>query len=528
MPRDLVRSTITSYADQRVQVITQRVMATRNLLKIIEDHRLFRDRRESEPPTALVERMRAQIKFELLSANVVDPRSGRPTEANIAFTLSFEYREPQMAQRVLSELVSLYLAENLRARQQGVTETAEFLAKEVAKVKSTVRQLEEKLSAFKQKYPGNLPEDAQINIQRLDRLQRSLSDTTSRIRVHEERRIFLRSELSQVDPQLGAFKRDGVRILTPKEELRARQTELIGLSARYGPRHPDVVRIKREIEALRSEVGSETGEPVLRDSLRIAKADLAELQKKYGHSHPDVVQQRRKVETLEKAAEEKSSKAATSGLKSEEIDNPAYIQLRAQLAATELELGAAKQQRDVLKKEIDLMEERMARSPEVERSYLALQRDHLNATTRLREVRAKLMEAELGKSLEAESKSETLSLIEPASLPIAPVKPNRIAILILGSVFSVGMGIGVGGILEAMDKRIYGARQLARVAGAPPLAAIPDIANPRDTWVKRSWWIVIFLGLGGVLILGAVVVNNFFIPLDVLWFTLERKIGISR
>src|SRR4051812_13382122 len=41
VPPELVRSTVTSYADQRLQVITQRVMTTQNLLEIIRRYNLY-------------------------------------------------------------------------------------------------------------------------------------------------------------------------------------------------------------------------------------------------------------------------------------------------------------------------------------------------------------------------------------------------------------------------------------------------------------------------------------------------------
>jgi uncharacterized protein involved in exopolysaccharide biosynthesis len=52
MPPELVRSTVTSYADQRVQVISQRVMTTQTLLEIIRRYNLYprqrsRDSREA-------------------------------------------------------------------------------------------------------------------------------------------------------------------------------------------------------------------------------------------------------------------------------------------------------------------------------------------------------------------------------------------------------------------------------------------------------------------------------------------------
>src|SRR5436190_762458 len=46
MPADLVRSTISSYADQRIQVISQQVMTRANLMQIVAKYNLYpRDRR---------------------------------------------------------------------------------------------------------------------------------------------------------------------------------------------------------------------------------------------------------------------------------------------------------------------------------------------------------------------------------------------------------------------------------------------------------------------------------------------------
>src|SRR5271166_969975 len=49
IPQELVRSVITSFADQRVQIISQRVMTTQNLLALIERYNLYPDIREKKP-----------------------------------------------------------------------------------------------------------------------------------------------------------------------------------------------------------------------------------------------------------------------------------------------------------------------------------------------------------------------------------------------------------------------------------------------------------------------------------------------
>src|ERR1700759_159109 len=76
IPQDLVRSVITSFADQRVQIISQRVMTTQNLLLLVERYNLYPDIREKQPREVLLAKMRGDIGMHMISAAVIDPRSG--------------------------------------------------------------------------------------------------------------------------------------------------------------------------------------------------------------------------------------------------------------------------------------------------------------------------------------------------------------------------------------------------------------------------------------------------------------------
>src|SRR5580658_3724537 len=130
VPPELVRSMISAYADQRVQTINQRVMTTQNLLDIMRRYDLYADQRRYESREELVERMRKDIVFKMISADVVDPRSGLPRQATIAFSISFESRSPDKSAKVANELVTLYLNENLTERTRLAKEAASFLGEE--------------------------------------------------------------------------------------------------------------------------------------------------------------------------------------------------------------------------------------------------------------------------------------------------------------------------------------------------------------------------------------------------------------
>src|SRR5688500_692381 len=99
VPVELVRSTVTSYADQRVQVSSQRVMTTPNLLDIIRRNDLYVRQRKRDSREDLIERMREDIAFNMISADVIGPRSGLPRAATIAFSVSYTSRSPEQAVR---------------------------------------------------------------------------------------------------------------------------------------------------------------------------------------------------------------------------------------------------------------------------------------------------------------------------------------------------------------------------------------------------------------------------------------------
>ena len=155
-----MRTTVTSFADQRIQVISQRVMTTRNLSGIIERYNLYPELRRKQSINAAVEEMRKAINLEMISADVVDPRGGSAQKATIAFSLSYESDSPVLAQKVVNDLVSLFLNENIEQRQAAVDEATAFLGGEAKKLGEQIAALEGQLAAFKEQHRDNLPEFA--------------------------------------------------------------------------------------------------------------------------------------------------------------------------------------------------------------------------------------------------------------------------------------------------------------------------------------------------------------------------------
>lgn len=153
IPSELVRSTVTSYAAQRIQTISQRVMTRPNLMEIIEKYNLYTDDLKRKTTEEVLGAMREAIGLNMISADVVDPRTGRPGVATIAFTLSFEGDSPDSTQKVAGELTSLFLAENIRTRKEKASETLQFLTDETSKLETRIAEAEKNWPSLKSRMP---------------------------------------------------------------------------------------------------------------------------------------------------------------------------------------------------------------------------------------------------------------------------------------------------------------------------------------------------------------------------------------
>lgn len=465
VPRDLVPSTVTGYADQRLQIIQQRVLTDENLLRIAAQYLGYSEKKKSESADKeMIARMLKSTTFQTVDAHVTDPRSGASMMATISFTVSYDGNTPEAAQQVDQEIADLVLKENVRIRTQQAERTSGFFSEEEKKLHQHLSDLEAQLAAYKQKNTGRLPELMNLNMSLMERTQKELEDAERQITSLEERKLDLQGQLATVDPYSGKG---------PGGRLREVEAEYLTAAANYAPNHPDVVRLRRELDMLKKETGTVDERQSIDAEYKKASADLAAAREKYGENHPDVVRLKSLVETL--AARHKAAARSSQLDITLKPDNPAYIAIQTQLATVDVSLRAANAQRAQAKQKLAEYEERLVQTPRVEEEGLGLQRDYDSTLTKYREIKQKLMGANIAVEMEKEQKGERYSLLQAPQLPDSPQMPNRRAFLLLGMVLGIGTGIGYASIAEYMDRTVRGSRGIATVLHAPPLAVIPHI-----------------------------------------------------
>ena len=523
IPPDLVRSTISSYADQRIQVISQQVMTRANLTQIVDKYRLYEGYRRAHTTEETLDRLRRDIKLDILKADVVDPRSGSKTTATIAFTLSYDGETPDGAQKVANELVSLYLNENLKNREQKAAETSTFLAEEAAKLSDHITDAEKKLAAFKAKNMGRLPELVTLNMQLRDRTDNELKEVEREMMSLDERKFYLESQLAQIKPNTPIISTNGQRILDSEERLKSLEAQYASLSGVYSPDHPDIVKMRREIAALRKATGSSGASDESAKKLIGLRAELVAAREKYSDDHPDVVKLRKSIAALE-AQQTTPAKAPSTDVKPE---NPAYIALQSQLESTMSSMKSLRAKQADLKGKIASYERRLVETPQVEREYLDLTRDHDTSVARYREIKAKQAQAQISQELEKDRKGERFALIDPPQVPEQPSSPNRPAILLLGVVLSMAGGVTSAAVLENVDHSVRNFRSLSGLLEVPLLAVIPYMETGRERRKRRRMF-----GLGAIIAVGMLaaallLVHFFWMPLDVLWYWALRKLEMA-
>ncbi len=257
---------------------------------------------------------------------------------------------------------------------------------------------------------------------------------------------------------------------------------------------------------------------------------LADARERYSPEHPDRIRLERQVADLEAQLAAEPAAAPVVGPDPPnsvpiEADNPAFVQIQAQLSATRNDIAAVTGEMVKLRAQSDEYQRNISLSPQVEKQYRELSRDYDNARLKYAEIRSKQVEAKTAQNLEADRKGERFTLIDPPLPPEEPISPNRLLIFIAGVVLSIGLVAGVLWYLETMDSTVRGRRDLFDLTGIAPLALVPHIGTLAEARAaRRRLWLTTGTSVA-TLCVAVVLIHFFYRPLDVLWFSFAHRFG---
>ncbi|MBV8357373.1 MAG: hypothetical protein JO189_05485 [Deltaproteobacteria bacterium] len=429
VPSEYVSAPVTGHIHDRLQALSQIALSRTRLEQIITQHRLYRTRRShGASMDDIVEYMRRHIHIE-----IPEYRNNSPDSRPASFTLSFEYSDAATAQRVTAQLADLFIDEDLKQRANQATATTAFLDEQLGKSRAALDVKEREIKLFKDRYQGSLPQDLEINLKMLSDLQSQLQSDNEAFAALQEHRSQLQRDLARAhEEKVTVTSVSGERSsASPEAALTLKETELAELQAQNSEQHPDVVRVKAEIAALK---------------ILITR-----------RAHGDEVE----------------SMSPEEAELSREMDSADVDQRRLQ---TEI---------PTVKRKIDDYQQRIMQTPAHEQQFTALTRDRDVLDADYQKLKNKKLEAQISQNLEQHEEGERFQVLDPANLPLAPEAPDRKVVVIGGIVFSLGLAGALPFAIFFTDSSFKDPDELRRELALAVAATIPELIEIEGIMPRR-------------------------------------------
>lgn len=331
------------------------------------------------------------------------------------------------AQRILSRVAQVFVEENSRSRELRAQDTAEFISLQLRASEDRLTALEGRLRVAKEAYMGRLPSQTGANLQMVEGLQRQVESNATQIRGEQDR-------LSLLDRQI-------------EEMERGLDTGPINRSSAVGT-------TQTRILALRSQ--------------------LADAQLTFTDKHPEVVRLKEELQIAEKAAEserELPSKDRASVLQG----NPEYRRLVQDRNTGRMRIAELQRQQNVADSGIGQYRARVEAAPRVEQEMLSLTREYDLEREAYGKLKERRQAATLNEELMRSQGGEQFSILVPATFPTSPFSPNPLRVMLMA--LAAGLVIGGGGVMgrEYLDRSVHDVRALRDEFELPVLAEIPRI-----------------------------------------------------
>jgi len=337
--------------------------------------------------------------------------------------------DPQMSARLANTTTEQFIAHYRDLNRRDMREVRAFIERELANTRAQLDASDRNIQAFKERSGvldldgfvsqasqglANVRDQQQVATMQLKEIEARLAASTARLDRESLTRVTQRA--TENSPVFQQLE----------SRLTALQVQYTELSQRYTPLHPRMQALEGEMRALQDQLKKE------------ARYRLGQEVTAMNPIHDQMLTQ---IATLQ--VERAATSARLSALAGAERGRQAVL-LR--LAVQQRELTAFLRDNQILADSYSLLAERYQ-------------------TARLRESEAGFMLA-------------GVHVVEPATVPAAPVSAAAPVRAGLGGLVGLLLGLMAAVLLETTDDRIRSPQDAERVLGVPVLAEVPDMSPP--------------------------------------------------
>ena len=484
VPESYVKSTVTGDVRNRLGTLTQQILSATRLQKIIEALNLYPEDRKTKAREDVIADMRKDINVTL--------NGGGGQQDLQSFKISYSGKDPRLVARVTSELASLFIEENLKAREQQAAGTTEFLQHQLEETRKNLETQEAQLRDFRLKHMGEMPEQQVANLTVLGQLQASLQQEGEGLSRAQQQKSYLQTMMAQSNPVVDMDAGDD-----PESRPATAETP--------------------------KPAAGRKGQAPAGGTLADDKARLKDLLTRYTDKHPEVERLRHQI--ADREAREKGGAAVETAVaagppvpRPPAPKRPVFVPqnsanpvIMSQLKNIDAEIAKHQQEQQRLNKLVASYQARLEAIPVREQQIADLVRDYEINKNHYSQLLNNQLSAETATQLELRQKGEKFAILDPAQIPERPSKPNRPLIVVAGSM--AGLMLGVLAVIgsELIGLTISSVDHIPLSNGNRVLEVIPMILTQTDQKRKRKQVIMAAAasGLAATVMFGAVLFWHF-------------------
>ena len=442
IPENFVSPTVSGDVADRLALISQSIMTSARLLDIVNHFNLYWEERPRLTQEELLRKMRDDI-----SVHFEKSWTGDRTQA---FRLGYQGRNAKVVAAVTNRLASLYVEENIRAREDQAEGTVDFLRRQLDEARQSLDEQEQKVAQFKQEHNGTLPEQQTSLLGTLSSLNMQLEGVQSAIARAQDNKLTLEAALSAAESSEAAL-----RTTLQRQLMGAAQS---GTDASVG-----------------------MNSAILRERLR-------QLRLRYSAEHPDVQALERQIAEVERQESQDADNQTHEARPKTRatVTSPELLQITERIKTLRAQIEVANRQTDSLEKErqklaaaVSDCQARINKLPLVEQEMAALKRNYEESANNYKSLLQKQLAAGMATDMERSQKSERFTVIDAARVPEKPIRPKRPLLAALGCIGSLALALLIAFVLEFRKHAFLGEWELP--AGTIVLGRVPLIRMETST-----------------------------------------------
>ena len=463
VPESYVQSTVTASVTERLATISQQIVSRTRLERLIEEFNLYPEERKTMIMEDVVDLMRRR---DVVLGNPATQR-GRRNQDTTHFTVGFKSSNPRTSMQVADRLASMFVQENLQDREILADSTNQFLQAQLEDAKRRLLEHEKKLEEFRQRNVGQLPSQAQSNLQMMQMTQ-------SQIQANNEAASREVNRLAGLEDAIADYA------MSTDQPLAGEGAEAANASMKPTP----------SMQQLAAE-----------------RAGLTELERRFKPDHPDIAAAKRRIATLEaRVQQEASEQKQVPGSVTVAATPPRLVQMRMDAEQLRRSIDHRKKEDERLNRLLLSYKGRLEMSPRLESDMTELMRDYETLGAQYRELLTKSEDSKIAANLERRQIGEQFKIIDGPRLPERPISPNRLQLNSLGVLGGLMLGLGFVVLLEYRDTRLKTDDDVVMSLALPVLAVIPAMVNAVERQRARRRRTILAISASLVLVIGVAAV----------------------